>query len=446
MKKKSVRKLRKKLSKPGLLEVTRDCFKKIEDTLSGRSFTLEDYLMSGLAVFSLKHSSLLQFDKAVHSEKTVRANLNNLFGVSRVPSDSGLRKRLDELDPGTLRTAFNCLFSELQRGKGLEGYEYIDGYYLLSMDGTGFFSSPTVHCRNCCEKHHRDGSVTYYHHMLCGAIVHPDKKQVFPFAPEQILKTDGAKKNDCERNAAKRFIEDLRREHPHLKLIVLEDALASNAPHIRHLINNDLRFILGVKSGDHKYLFEHVNSSPETREAEIEGRDGIHHRFRYVNNVSLNASNAEVVVNFVEYEETRPGTRKNPQSSTRTFSWVTDIPLEEGNLMKIMRAGRARWKIENETFNTLKNQEYHFEHNFGHGNKNLSSVFGSLMLLAFLIDQIEMRCCKLFMAALEKMERFKYLREKVRSMFREHVLESWEFLYRAIVEGYRSSIELLNTT
>ena len=243
MKKKSVRKLRKKLSKPGLLEVTRDCFKKIEDTLSGRSFTLEDYLMSGLAVFSLKHSSLLQFDKAVHSEKTVRANLNNLFGVSRVPSDSGLRKRLDELDPGTLRTAFNCLFSELQRGKGLEGYEYIDGYYLLSMDGTGFFSSPTVHCRNCCEKHHRDGSVTYYHHMLCGAIVHPDKKQVFPFAPEQILKTDGAKKNDCERNAAKRFIEDLRREHPHLKLIVLEDALASNAPHIRHLINNDLREI-----------------------------------------------------------------------------------------------------------------------------------------------------------------------------------------------------------
>ncbi|MCY3827252.1 MAG: hypothetical protein OXG10_07770 [Candidatus Dadabacteria bacterium] len=112
-------------------------------------------------------------------------------------------------------------------------------------------------------------------------------------------------------------------------------------------------------------------------------------------------------------------------------SWVTDIELEEKNLMKIMRAGRARWRIENETFNTLKNQEYHFEHNFGHENKHLSGVFGNL-LLAFLIDQIEMRCCGLFLCALEKMERLKCLRNKVRSMFMEHVLESWEFLYRAI--------------
>ncbi len=71
--------------------------------------------------------------------------------------------------------------------------------------------------------------------MLCGAIVHPEQKEVFPLAPEPILKTDGAKKNDCERNAAKRFVDDFRREHPHLKVIMPEDALASNAPHIKHL-------------------------------------------------------------------------------------------------------------------------------------------------------------------------------------------------------------------
>ena len=74
-----------------------------------------------------------------------------------------------------------------------------------------------------------------------------------------------------------------------MKFIVLEDALASNAPRIRHLMNNDLRFILGAKPGDHKYLFEQANNSAETREVEIEGEDGIRHRFRYVNNVSLNA-------------------------------------------------------------------------------------------------------------------------------------------------------------
>ncbi len=174
---------------------------------------------------------------------------------------------------------------------------------------------------------------------------------MFPLAPEQILKTDGAKKNDCERNAAKRFIEDLRREHPHMKFIVLEDGLASNAPHIKHLMSNDLRYILGAREGDHKFLFKQVNSSSETREVEVEGTDGIHHRFRYINNVSLNASNREVRVNFVEYHETRPGTKKKPESKTTKFSWVTDIPLNRENLMKVMRAGRARWRIENETFN-----------------------------------------------------------------------------------------------
>ncbi len=440
--------LRKTLSKPGLLHVAHNSFKKIDDAVSGRGFTLPDYLMSALAVFSLKYPSLLAFDEAAHDEDKdrVRSNLESLYRVSNVPSDSGMRKRLDELDPRDIRGAFRKLFGKLQRGKGLEGYEYIDGHYLLSVDGTGFFSSPSVHCDNCCEKHHRNGSVTYYHHMLCGAIVHPEHKEVFPLAPEPILKTDGAVKNDCERNAAKRFIKDLRREHPHLKLIALEDGLASNAPHIRHLMNNDLRFILGAKQGDHEYLFEQVDGSPDTEEVEIEGEGGIRHRFRYVNNVSLNESNRELNVNFLEYHETKPGTKKKPESRTTRFSWVTDIQLNRNNLMKIMRAGRARWRIENETFNTLKNQGYHFEHNFGHGNRNLASVFGNLMLLAFLIDQIEAHCCKLFQAAFDKIGRLKYLREKVRGMFREHVLESWEFLYRAIVEGYRSSIELLDST
>ena len=169
----------------------------------------------------------------------------------------------------------------------------------------------------------------------------------------------------------------------------------------------------------------------------MEGENGIRHRFRYVNNVSLNASNKGLKVNFLEYHETRPGTKKNPQSSTMRFSWVTDIELNRNNVMKIMRAGRARWRIENETFNTLKNQGYHFEHNFGHGNKHLSGVFGNLMLLAFLIDQIEMRCCGLFMATLENMERLKYLRDKIRRFILDFIVPDWETLYMSIVHGHQ---------
>ncbi|MCY4264454.1 MAG: hypothetical protein OXE78_06325 [Gammaproteobacteria bacterium] len=98
-----------------------------------------------------------------------------------------------------------------------------------------------------------------------------------------------------------------------------------------------------------------------------------------------------------------------------------------------MRAGRARWKVENETFNTLKNQGYHFEHNFGHGKHFLASVFSNLMMLAFLIDQG--LCCQLFQQAQEKAERPRYFWHKVRSMFDWWLLPDWETLYGSIAYG-----------
>ena len=435
------RRTRKYLSKKGLLGAVYDCFAEIEDTIAGRDYALTDYLMCGLAVFSLKFPSLLEFDNVFRNQdKPVSRNLRNLFGVSGVPSDSGLRKRLDELNPRRLRGAFKTLFSLVQRGKVLEEYKYMDGHVLLSLDGTGYFSSKTVHCVHCCAKHHRDGSTTYYHQRLCGAMVSPDHKEVIPLAPEPILNTDGATKNDCERNASKRFLEDYRREHPHLKTILLEDGLASNAPHIRQLEQQNLRYILVAKPGDHKFLFGRLDQ--EAQEWEIREADGTLHQFRYLNDTPLNASNPDVTVNMVEYRETKPATRKRPNPKPMRMSWVTDLPVNEKMLMKMMRAGRARWRIENETFNTLKNHGDHFEHNFGHGYKHLSSVLGALMLLAFAVDQIEMRCDGLFRAAFEKMGRLKYFRERVRNLFREFALESWEFLYRGIAEGFKITVQI----
>ncbi len=103
-----------------------------------------------------------------------------------------------------------------------------------------------------------------------------------------------------------------------------------------------------------------------------------------------------------------------------------------------MRADRVRWEVENETFNTLKNQGYHFEHNFGHGKHLLASVFSNLMMLAFLIDQG--LCCQLFQQAQEKAERSRYFWHKVRSMFDWWLLPDWETLYGSILYGIEVQI------
>lgn len=136
----------------------------------------------------------------------------------------------------------------------------------------------------------------------------------------------------------------------------------------------------------------------------------MHHFFRFANNLPLNESNQNLLVNVLEYWEENG-------DETKYFCWITDFFITRENAHRIMRAGRARWKIENETFSTLKNQGYHFEHNFGLGQKNLSMVFVSIMMLAFLVDQIQQMSCPLFRAARQMASSTRDLWEKVRAVF-----------------------------
>src|SRR5205807_166222 len=162
------------------------------------------------------------------------------------------------------------------------------------------------------------GTVTYRHQMLGAALIHPAQRAAIPLMPEPIVKHDGTDKNDCERNAAKRLIGKLRQDHPHLKVIVTEDSLSSNAPHIQCLRDHDLHYILGVKEGDHAALFAHVAAAEQAGRVTYYERDdqktGLHHRFRFVRDVPLNAANPDVRVNFLECWETVKGERQH-------FSW-----------------------------------------------------------------------------------------------------------------------------
>ena len=421
---------RQYLSAPGLLSTVFKQFSKIPDT---RSFSreikvsLSDHLMSGLAIFGLKCPSLLDFDKK-RSDGVIAQNLRDLYHVNTSPCDTYLRERLDEVNPNSIRPAFKKIFAFFQRGKGLEEFEYLDGYVLASGDGTGQFSSGNVSCPHCCIKKYQDGTVNYYHQMFGVCIVHPDKKNVIPLCPEPILNQDGDSKNDCERNACKRFLENFRREHPHLKMIFLADALSSTAPNIRMLKEYGLRYILGAKPGDHQFLFEQLETSEKTIYYEVKIDDGYYHQYRFLNDVSLNKSNQDVRVNVLEYRQT------DPKGKELHFSWVTDMLISEANVAKIAKAGRTRWKIENETFNTLKNLGYNFEHNYGHGKKYLSTVLCLLMMLAFLIDQVQEVCCSLFQRCRKFARTYYNLWESMRALFQYARLSDWESFYLMLLK------------
>ena len=435
-------KQRKYLSADALFKGVHRSFSRIEDHRYGEvDIPLADALMSGFAMFSLKDPSLLAFDE----RRGVDDNLRSIYQIEQAPCDTYMRTVLDEVDPEAIRASFKDVFRQVQRGKGLEPMVFMNGSYLLSLDGTGYFSSKKLHSASCMEKvNKKTGEVTYYQQMMGAAIVHPNFKEVIPFAPEPIIKQDGETKNDCERNAAKRFFDKLEQDHPRLPLIITEDGLSSNAPHVREIEKHGWHYILGVKPGDHAFLFKQVEAArQESLATEFEYVDPdkpeVIHRFSFINKLALNASNQDVLVNFVEYWEVKP-------TKTQHFSWITDFTVTENNVFQIMRGGRARWKIENETFNTLKTQGYHFEHNYGLGEKNLSVVFAMLMMLAFLVDQVQQLCCTLFRSVWHKLGSKRALWEQMRSMFNNFKLDSMEMLYKALYYGIKTQWPILNTS
>ena len=274
----------KLLSKKGLLATIQASFGKISEPKTGRRrqtgmISLFDCLMSAVAMFNLKSASLLAFDQAT-KEEPLSQNLQILYGVEHVPCDTHVREVLDEVDPKVLRPSYLAIFNQLQRGNFLEQYKFLGGY-LMAIDGTGIFDSESVHCKNCCEKHHRDGRVTYYHQILAGSIVHPNKAQVIPLCPEPIYKQDGIEKNDCETNAANRFLDDLRQEHPRLMLTCTFDALFANAPFINRLTARGFDYIMVAKPGNNQSLFEWIHGINLNEAKVIDGKNI--YNFRYIN-------------------------------------------------------------------------------------------------------------------------------------------------------------------
>lgn len=418
--------LRKHLSADNLVRLIRATFRQVPDGRKEPKVPLVDALMGGFALFSLKSPSLLAYDEYARINSF---NLASLFGIQHTLSDTQMRAILDPVTLPSLRPAFTGVFRQLQRGKALEPFVFWEGHYLVASDGTTYHSSDKVHCSCCLEKKSRNGVVTYYHQLLGLALVHPDQKEVIPLCPEPIVKQDGSDKNDGERSATRRALDHFRREHPHLKVIFVEDALSANAPHIGDLKAANVRFLLGVKPGSHVFLFEQMqraNDEGRTHVLTEIDADGTLHHYRWLFEASLNQSNADLEVAMLEYWILPPRGSKAP---LRHFSWVTDLSFDEASVGHLARGGRSRWHIENETFNTLKNQGYHFEHNFGHGEKNLSVVLAFLMMLAFLVDQAQQLCDPLFQAVLKKLGRKCRLWERMRHLFHCFRLNSFRHLY-----------------
>ena len=442
MRQSKTEKERNQISMDREISELRTLFDTVEDKRAkNASHKLSDIFMSGFAMFSLKHGSLLDFNQQTVYEKS---NVKTVYGIGSLCSDDQLRHVLDAHNPDFMRIQFIKQFKKLEKVGILKEYSYKIGsveYLIASCDGVQHFSSKSISCTCCLTKTHKDGSTTYHHNMLCVALVHPDKSETFILNVEPMVQQDGVLKNDCERNAAKRLQKNMKLDYGNYQkeynFLFVEDALYANAPHIKELKSNGFNYILNVKPDSHKTLFAQIEGKRQRNELKRHKiiQNGITHEFEYVNNVLLCNADTEVRSNFVQYRQT------DKNGKTTTFTWITDIVLAANKLFNIMQAARARWKIENETFNTLKNLGYKFEHNYGHGKDHLSTLFAYLMLYAFYLDQLIQACCHIFKEIQQVVITKIRIWSAIRALFQTSDCISMNLIYQSVHALFKPKIE-----
>lgn len=424
--------IKKHLSFNAMRKALSELFEQIDDPRQAGKvdYSLHDCLMSALAMMYFQDPSILSFQRRMH-DRMQSSNLKTMFAVEKIPSDSVLRETLDTIPTGDIYPAFSILLNHLQRGKQLVPYQLESGHYLIALDGTQYFSSEKIHCPGCLTCQGKKGPLRYSHQILQAVMLTPHMRQVLPMAPEPVANTDGNTKQDCEINAAKRIVKNIRAIHPKLKIVITADGLYSKQPFIDALKANRMSFILVAKPADHKLLFEWVNELDglgQSGHLEFSDHKGRRHIYRWVNQVPLNGSPNADQVNFFEYW------LKVDQKATYHNSWVTDITVDKNNVVELVLAGRSRWKIENETFNTLKNQGYHIEHNFGHGQRYLSNTFFVLNLLAFYIHQVLDLCDKGYQYCRSKFSSRKEFWNNLRAAIRIMLFRDFDHLLRNVAD------------
>jgi hypothetical protein len=394
------------------------------------SNTIVDVMLSGLACMYYQSPSLLEFQRKME-KKEQRNNLRSMFTVQNLPTDQGMRNIIDQVDSEIgFRPIFKELFNKLQRGKHLEQYQTLPGKYLLNVDGTQYYSSDKVSCKRCLVRGNKNKQYNC-HQVLQGAIVKAGLRQVIPVMPEEIRAQDGEIKEDCETNAFKRFLAKFRKDHDKLGVIINADALYATTPIITIIADHKANYIFKIEVANHKTLINNVASIVKSKVETLSLRKN-KLMIQWVNDVEL-FSSTKVRTNYMEAWELVP--QKDGSDKSQYYGkWITDIEITSDNARTLIDAARARWKIENECFNSLKNHGYNIEHNYGHGSNNLCYNFYNFTLLAFTMHQIHQLTDKLFQEMRSRFGRLGSLWEEIRTMVHRFYFLSMEALWELLAK------------
>jgi hypothetical protein len=405
-------------------------------------YQVVDAILGGFSVFFMQSRSFLEHQRMMQSKKG-RNNAGSLFGIEHIPSDPQIRNILNPLSAEYFQADFWFIVDELEKQGEMLSFRSELGSTLVALDGVTYFSSEKISCPECLKRQDRTGTEHFYHSAITPVIVKPGCRQVLSLPPEFIVPQDGSEKQDCERVAAKRWLAQHHEHFSDYSVTYLGDDLYANQP-LCQLITETYHqsFIFVCKPDSHPCLYEWVamlernGAVEELSQRRWNGRYGENWRYRFAQQIPLRNGEDALNVDWCELVITHEDTGEVLYQN----AFVTDHTITSDNVVAVVQAGRARWKIENENNNTLKTKGYHLEHNFGHGLQHLSTVLLTLNLLAFLVHTVLELTNSAYQTLRQALGSRKTFFNDLCALTRYLLFDDWETLFLFMADGLEISL------
>lgn len=423
-----------------LVGLLRQRFSEFPDRRTGNNtrYEMADLALSAFSVFFTQCPSFLAYQKAMEKNKG-RSNAQSLFQIKSTPTAEHVRTMLDPVEPKELFPVYDAVYQAMDEPGILNSFRAVFNTRLIALDGTWYFSSQSenIHCGECLCMKHKSGEITHYHSAITPVIVAPGQPYAIPLRPEFIVPQDGQRKQDCEINAGKRWLENNGTFYHSGNDTILGDDLYAHQPFCRRTMLYGFHFIFVCKPESHTHLYKWVEALQPGKDihsvkmrVKNQKNHWEHHAYRFANAVPLTEEEGALKVNWCEVTITN-----NEGQVIYKNAFITDWPITAETVAGIVAAGRARWKIENENNNTLKTKGYHLEHNFGHGKQHLSSLLVTMNILAFLFHGFLMFCDENYRLIRDALPTRATFFEHIRALTHYICFDSWHALMDFMMRG-----------
>jgi hypothetical protein len=414
----------------GLLRLQLDALDKVgagiaDERRAGydKQYEYADALKGAYGIFFFQHPSMLEYQERLKHKKG-RSNAETILKVNKIPCANHMTRLLDMPRPDDFAAVFDPCLDVAAKYGALDRYLVLGKYHLVVLDGVWFYQSSSVSCSHCLHHTQSNGGTVYYHDMIAAALVKPKEETVLPLNPEFIRNEDGKEKQDCERNAVKRWLLKNAERYTWLNPILLGDDLYSDYPTCEAILEKGLHFLFTCKPSSHPWLYDSIDEGCMEHKTvrSWTGRYHLEHRYRWCSGVEIRQEEPTRKVNYLSLEIW------NQEKGNITYrnSWVTDLAIEDSTVVEMAECARARWKIENEHNNVLKHHGYHLEHNFGHGQEHACEIYALLNILAFQMHGIMLLLDEGYKKARAGIRRRDEFFAGLRIIFDRYLFETWE--------------------